>query len=148
MSLAMDEPGINREFVASNLNRAVTLIGSTLAIFTFVLFFLYPRYIANQLNSLLFQVTLTTTLLSIFLFGFAGVNYFEALGAPKTSVARKRILVQRGDTMFVLALLTGTAMPALILFTINIPVVATVATALWALFAGFIVQQGRKLRVS
>ena len=148
MSSAMDETEINREFVASNLNRAVTLIGSTLAIFTFVLFFLYPRYIANQLNSVLFQVTLTTTLLSIFLFGFAGVNYFEALGAPKASIARKKILIQRGNTMFVLALLLGTAMPALILFTINILMVATIATALWALYAGFIVQQGRKLRIS
>jgi len=125
----------------------VTLIGSNLAIFTFVLVFLFPRYASNQLNGVLFQVTLTTTLLAIFLFGISGVYYLEVVGVAKTSIARKRVLVQRGDSLFVVSLMLGTAMPALILFTLGITVVAVIATGLWALYVGFIIQQGRKLRI-
>ena len=118
------------------------MIGSNLAIFTFVLVFLYPRFS----SSVLFEVTLTSSLLAIFLFGIAGVYYLEVVGVPKNSIARKRVLIQRGDTLFVLSLLLGTAMPALILFTLGITRVAIIATILWALYAGFITQQGRKLR--
>ncbi len=125
----------------------MTLIGSNLAIFTFVLVFLFPRYASNQLNGVLFQVTLTTTLLAIFLFGISGVYYLEVVGMAKTGIARKRVLVQRGDSLFVVSLLLGTAMPALILFTLGITAVAVIATGLWVLYAGFIIQQGRKLRV-
>jgi len=125
----------------------VTLIGSNLAIFTFVLVFLFPRYASNQLNGVLFQVTLTTTLVAIFLFGISGVYYLEVVGMTKTGIARERVLVQRGDSLFVVSLLLGTAMPALILFTLGITVVAVIATGLWVLYAGFIIQQGRKLRV-
>ena len=125
----------------------MTLIGSNLAIFTFVLVFLFPRYASNQLNGVLFQVTLTTTLLAIFLFGISGVYYLEVVGVAKTSIARKRVLVQRGDSLFVVSLMLGTAMPALILFTLGITVVAVIATGLWALYVGFIIQQGRKLRI-
>ena len=125
----------------------MTLIGSNLAIFTFVLVFLFPRYASNQLNGVLFQVTLTTTLLAIFLFGISGVYYLEVVGMAKTGIARKRVLVQRGDSLFVVSLMLGTAMPALILFTLGITAVAVIATGLWVLYAGFIIQQGRKLRV-
>jgi len=53
------------DYVTSNLNRSVTLIGSNLAIFTFVLIFLFPRYASNQLTGVLFQATLTSSLLAI-----------------------------------------------------------------------------------
>ena len=105
--MAIDETGIDRDFVASTLNRTVTLIGSNLAIFTFVLVFLFPHYASNQLNGVLFQVTLTTTLLTIFLFGISGVYYLEVVGVAKTSIARKRVLVRRGDSLFVVSLMLG-----------------------------------------
>jgi hypothetical protein len=146
LSSAIDETGIDRDFVASNLNRTVTLIGSNLAIFTFVLVFLFPRYASDQLNGVLFQVTLTTSLLAIFLFGISGVYYLEVVGVATTSIARKRILVQRADSLFVVSLMLGTTMPALILFTLGIMVVAVIATGLWALYVSFIIQQARKLR--
>jgi len=89
-----------------------------------VLIFLFPRYASNQLNGVLFRVTLTTTLLTIFLFGISGVYYLEVVGTAKTSIARKRVLVQRGDSLFVVSLMLGTAMPALILFTLGVTDVA------------------------
>ena len=129
-----------------SLNRSVTLIGTNLAVFVFALVFLYPRYASNELNSVLFQATLTSSILAIFIFAICGVCYFEVVGIAKTSTARKRILIRRGDTLFVSGVLLSTAMPALILFTLGVTTVAIIATILWALYAGFIIEQGRKLR--
>jgi len=41
----------------SNVNRNITLAGTSVAIFTFLLFFLYPRYFSGEINSILFQFT-------------------------------------------------------------------------------------------
>ena len=100
----------------------------------------------NELNGFLFQVALTTSLLAIFLFGISGVYYLEVMGAPKASLARRKKLVRRADSLFVLSLMFGTAEPALILFTLGLTLVATIATALWVLYSGFIIRQGRKLQ--
>ena len=97
------------DYVTSNLNRSVTLIGSNLAIFTFVLIFLFPHYASNQLNGVLFQAALTGSLLAIFLFGISGVLYFEVVAMKKASVETKRQLVRRGDLLFVVSLLLATA---------------------------------------
>src|SRR2546426_4151730 len=88
-SSAIDNTGIDLDYVTSNLNRSVTLIGSNLAIFTFLLLFLFPRYASNQLNGVLFQATLTGSLLTIFLFGISGVLYFEVV-AWRRRVSRQR----------------------------------------------------------
>jgi len=143
----MDDAGIDLDYVTSNLNRSVTLIGSNLAIFTFVLIFLYPRYASNQLNGVLFQATLTSSLLAIFLFGIAGVHYFEIVAMAKASIETKMQLVRRGDLLFVVSLLLATAEPALILFTLDLTGVGIIAAVLWTLYAVFLIRQGRKLRV-
>jgi len=142
----MDDAGIDLDYVTSNLNRSVTLIGSNLAIFTFVLIFLYPRYASNQLNGVLFQATLTSSLLAIFLFGIAGVHYFEIVVMAKASIETKMQLVRRGDLLFVVSLLLATAEPALILFTLDLTGVGIIAAVLWTLYAVFLIRQGRKLR--
>jgi len=144
----MDKTGIDLDYVTSNLNRSVTLIGSNLAIFTFVLIFLYPRYASNppQLNGVRFQATLTSSLIAIFLFGISGVHYFEVVAMAKASIATKMQLIRRGDSIFVVSLLIATAEPALVLFTLGLTLVAVIATVLWALYAGFLMRQGRKLR--
>jgi len=101
----MDKTGTDLDYVTSNLNRSVTLIGSNLAIFTFVLIFLYPRYFSDQLNDVLFQATLTSSLLAISPFGISGVHYFEVVAMSKASIATKMQLIRRGDSIFVLSLL-------------------------------------------
>jgi hypothetical protein len=53
MSTVADETGVDLEVAASNLNRATTLIGSNLAMFTFTLLFLYPRFASDQLHGVL-----------------------------------------------------------------------------------------------
>src|SRR2546426_12384503 len=143
----MDKTGIDLDYVTSNLNRSLTLIGSNLAIFTFMLIFLYPHYASNQLNGVLFQAALTGSLLAIFLFGISGVRYFEVVAMAKASVETKMQLVRRGDLLFVVSLLLATAEPALILFTLGLTGVGIIATVLWTLYAVFLTRQGRKLRL-
>ena len=143
----MDKTGIDLDYVTSNLNRSVTLIGSNLAIFTFVLIFLFPHYASNQLNGVLFQAALTGSLLAIFLFGISGVLYFEVVAMKKASIETKRQLIRRGDLLFVVSLLLATAEPAFILFTLGLTGVGIIATVLWTLYAVFLIRQDRKLRV-
>src|SRR5467141_3760101 len=59
---------LNREHrdANSNVNRNITLAGTSLAIFTFLLFFLYPQYSSGEINSILFQFTLATIVSVIF----------------------------------------------------------------------------------
>jgi hypothetical protein len=59
----------------------------------------------------------------------------------------KMQLIRRGDLLFVLSLLLATSEAALILFTLGLTGVAVIATVLWTLYAGFLIRQGRKLRV-
>ncbi len=101
--------------------------------------FLFPRYASNQLNGVLFQATLTSSLLAIFLFGISGILYFEVVAMAKASVETKMQLVRRDDLFFVVSLLLATTEPALILFTLGLPGVGIIATVLWTLYAVFLV---------
>ena len=46
------------ELATSNVNRSYSLAATSIAIFTFMLFFLYPRFASGEINALLFQVML------------------------------------------------------------------------------------------
>ena len=49
---------MREDLAAVNVTRSYTLAGTNIAIFTFMLFFLYPRFESGRINPLLFQVTL------------------------------------------------------------------------------------------
>ena len=46
------------DLAASNVNRSYSLAATSIAIFTFMLIFLYPRFASGEVNPLLFQATL------------------------------------------------------------------------------------------
>ena len=46
------------DLAAANVNRAYSLAATSIAIFTFMLFFLYPRFKSGEINPVLFQATL------------------------------------------------------------------------------------------
>ena len=43
------------ELATSNVNRSYSLAATSIAIFTFILFFLYPRFASSETNALLFS---------------------------------------------------------------------------------------------
>ena len=46
------------DLAAANVNRSYQLAASSIAIFTFLLFFLYPRFVSGDVHALPFQATL------------------------------------------------------------------------------------------
>ena len=135
----------DRELATSNVNRAATLIGSSMAIFTFLLFFLYPRFSSGQIDPILFQITLALIVFTIFSFGFSGLYYYGLVGISKLSTDKKQSYFRRANMFFVLGLLFAVAEPALILFTIGLTVLGLTALTLWFLYTYFIVRQASEL---
>ena len=62
-----------------NVNRSYSLAGTSIAIFTFMLFFLYPRFASGEINALLFQATLVVMGVATFSFVFASFYYYRCL---------------------------------------------------------------------
>ncbi len=60
----------------SNVNRNITLAGTSVAIFTFLLFFLYPRYFSGEIDAILFQFTLAVIVSVIFSLVISALYYY------------------------------------------------------------------------
>ncbi len=134
---------LDLSFVTAQLNRAVAIVGSSMAVFTFILFFLYPRYAAQEIDPFLFQGTLTVMVMVIFSLGFSGFFYFGIY--MSTDPAEKRVLLHRGNVMYFIGLELVTIEPAMILFTVGLYVIAFLALALFAVFASYVARQSWKL---
>jgi O-antigen/teichoic acid export membrane protein len=140
-----DSLRLDRELATSNVNRAATLVGSSMAVFTFLLFFLYPRFSSGQIDPMLFQITLALIVFTIFSFGFSGLYYYGLVGISKLSTDKKQSYFRRANMFFVLGLLFAVAEPALILFTIGLTALGLTALTLWFLYTYFIVRQASEL---
>src|SRR5215813_12551978 len=66
------------ELATNNVNRAYSLGGTSIAIFTFILVFLYPTLASGKINALLFQLTLAVMAVATFSFSFASLYYYGA----------------------------------------------------------------------
>src|SRR5213592_3693466 len=60
----------------SNVNRNITLAGTSVAIFTFLLFFHYPRSFSGEINAVLFQFTLAIIVSVIFSLVISALYYY------------------------------------------------------------------------
>ena len=133
MSDSKEEHWLDLDLAAANVNRAGTLVGSTMAVFTFLLFFLYPRYFTGQIDPVLFQVTLTIIILTILTFSLSGLFYYR-IGVLKLNSAKKRTSMQRGALFWLFGTLFILLEPALILFTVGLTAVGVVALIAWILY--------------
>jgi len=66
------------DLAAANANRSYSLAAMSFAIFTFLLFFLYPRFRSGEINPWMFQATLIVMGVSTFSFVFASFHYYCA----------------------------------------------------------------------
>ncbi len=113
MSDSKEDRWLDLDLAAANVNRAGTLVGSTIAVFTFLLFFLYPRFTSGQIDPVLFQVTLTIIVLTILSFSLSGLFYYR-IGVLKLTASRKRVSMQRGALFWLFGTLFVLLEPALI----------------------------------
>ncbi len=133
MSESKEERWLDLDLAAANVTRAGTLVGSTIAVFTFLLFFLYPRFSSGQIDPVLFQVTLTIIVLTILSFSLTGLFYYR-IGVLKLNSAQKRASMQRGALFWLFGTLLVLLEPALILFTVGLTLVGAVALLAWLLY--------------
>ncbi len=127
---------------AARQSRALTtaLGGTCVAIFTFLLFFLYPRFAAGEVDPILFQLTLLVVVASVYLLVLAAWFFFlftQSLGA---SEERTKKHLAWADACFGVAVTVLTLAPALVLFTVDLPALGLVALGMWGTYLAFFVR--------
>jgi hypothetical protein len=131
---------MGEDVAAANVNRSYLLGGTNIAIFTFMLFFLYPRFESGRINPLLFQFTLTAMGVGAFSFVFATLHYYRASLGGRISEADRTLYARRGDRFWLLGYTMMFLAPSLVLFLVGLLVVASVWLALWLVYLFFVVR--------
>ena len=128
------------DLAASNVNRSYSLAATSIAIFTFMLIFLYPRYASGDVNPILFQATLIVMSVATFSFVFASFYYYgSSLGGRIDDATRARY-AHRGDRFWVLGYTLLFLDPSLILFAVGLLVVGSVWLGLWLVYVLFAIR--------
>jgi hypothetical protein len=134
------------EVATHNVNRAYSLAASSIAIFTFMLFFLYPRFKSGEINALLFQATLIVMGVATFSFVFSSFYYYcSSLGDRIDDVERARCF-RRGDRFWLLGDTLLFLVPSLILFTVGLLAVGSAWFGLWLVYLLFVIRYFPKIQ--
>ena len=126
------------ELAASNVNRTYSLAAPSIAIFTFMLFFLYPRFERGAINALLFQATLAVMGVATFSFVLASLHYYRASLGGRIDDAERALCSRRGDRFWLLGYTLLFLVPSLILVSIGLLAVFAVWFALWLTYLFFV----------
>ena len=127
------------DLAAANVNRSYQLAASSIAIFTFLLFFLYPRFASGEVNALRFQTTLIVMGVATFSFAFASLYYYGASLGGRIDDAERALYSGRGDRFWLLGCVLLFLAPSLILFTVRLLAVASAWFALWLIYVLFVI---------
>jgi hypothetical protein len=131
---------MGEDLSGSNVNRSYSLAGTSIAIFTFILFFLYPRFVSGEINPVLFQATLVVMAVATFSFVFASLCYYGSSLVNQIDDAERAMYSRRGDCFWLLGYTLLFLDPSLILFSIGLVAVAYAWFALWLIYALFVVR--------
>lgn len=124
---------------AANVSRTFTLSGTNIAIFTFMLFFLYPKYENGGINPFLFQATLTAMSIGVFSFVFASLRYYRCSLSGGIGETDERSDC-RADRLWMLGYTVMFLTPGLVLFLIGLLAVASVWLGLWSVCVFFVIR--------
>jgi hypothetical protein len=136
------------ELAASNVNRAYSLAGTSIAIFTFLLIFLYPRFASGEIDAALFQVTLVVMGLATFSFVYASFLYYGSSLGDRIDDAERAVYARRGDRFWLLGYTLLFLAPSLVLFTVALRAVGAVWLALWLVYLGFVIRYFAKVQTA
>jgi len=127
------------DLAAANVNRSYSLAATSIAIFTFTMFFLYPRFVSGEAQPLLFQATLVVLGVATFSFAFASFYYYgSSLGGSRFDDTDRALYSRRGDRSWLLGCVMLFLAPSLILFTIGLLAVGSVWLVLWLVYLVFV----------
>jgi hypothetical protein len=127
------------ELATSNVNRSYSLAGTSIAIFTFMLIFLYPRFARGEINALLFQATLVVMGVATFSFVFASLYYYGSSLGSRIDDAERALYSRRGDRFWLLGYTLLFLAPILILFSLGLLAAGSTWFALWLVNLLFVI---------
>ena len=131
---------MKEDLAAVNVTRSYTLAGTNIAIFTFMLFFLYPRFESGRINPLLFQATLIAMGVATFSLVFATLHYYRCSLGGRMGDTERMLLARRADRFWLLGYTTMFLAPSLVLFLLGLRLVASVWFAFWLFYLFFVVR--------
>jgi hypothetical protein len=128
------------DLAAANVNRSYSLAATSIAIFTFSMIFMYPRYVSGDISGVGFQVTLVVMAIATFSFVFSSFLYYAVGLHDRVSDAERVKLARRGDLSWLLGYTLLFVCPSLVLFTVRLPLVGAVWAALWLVYLVFMIR--------
>jgi hypothetical protein len=131
---------LTHELATSNVNRSYSLAATSIAIFTFVLIFLYPRFASGEIDSLLFQVTLVVMGVATFSFVVASFYYYGSSLGDRIDDAEQALYSRRGDRFWLLGCTLLFLNPTLILLSVGLLAVASTWFALWLMYVLLVIR--------
>jgi hypothetical protein len=134
------------ELASANVNRSYSLAATSIAIFTFVLFFMYPRFVNGEVHAVLFQTTLIVIGVATFSFVFASFYYYCSSVGSRIDEAERTLYSRRGDRFWLLGYTLLFLAPSLILFSIRLLVVASAWFVLWLVYLLFVARHYPKVQ--
>ena len=134
------------ELAAANVNRSYSLAATSIAIFTFMLFFMYPRFLSGEINALLFQATLVVMGVATFSFVFASFYYYCSSAGTGIGDAERALCSLRADRFWLLGCTLLFLDPSLILCSIGLLAVASAWFALWLVYLLFVIRYFPKVQ--
>jgi hypothetical protein len=137
---------MREDLAAVNVTRSYTLAGTNIAIFTFMLFFLYPRFESGRINPVLFQATLIAMGVATFSLVFATLHYYWCSLGGRMSDSERTLLARRADRFWLTGYTTMFLAPCLVLFLLRLRIVASVWLGFWLLYVFFVVRYFPKLQ--
>lgn len=134
------------ELAAANVNRSYQLAASSIAIFTFLMLFLYPGFIRGDVAPWPFQATLSVMGVATFSFAFASFFYYGASLPNQIEDARRIQYSRRGDRFWLLGCVLLYLAPSMVLFTVRLFAVAYLWLALWLVYVTFVIGNFRRVQ--
>jgi hypothetical protein len=132
---------MSRESIATNM------VGICMAVFTFLLFFVYGQVGAGVVGNLLVQGSLGLTVASTFAFAVSAF-YYDCLivDIHAGREARAGVHYERGELFLMLGVAFLTLTPSLSLLSLSLNVVALFSIILWIAFLAFSYVERKKTR--
>ena len=129
---------MGEDLASANINRTYSLAATSIAIFTFTLFFLYPRFMSGEADPRLFQATIVVMGLATFSFVFATFSFYCASVCRGKVDGEEARYSRRGDRFWLFGYTMLFLAPTLILFAIGLRAVGCVWLALWLVYLVFV----------
>jgi hypothetical protein len=136
------------ELAAANVNRTYTLAATSIAIFTFMLFFMYPRFERGDINALLFQATLVVMGVATFSFVFASFHYYCVSVGRRIDDAERARYSRQADRFWLLGYTLLFLAPSLILFSVRLHAVGSTWFTLWLVYLLFVIRRFPRIQTA